>query len=219
MDFVLFLAFSILETCSMFYMLFRIFKIDLYPKEFIFVGFILGFFSYVLRHDYNLVLVDIAFQYILTFCFLWLLFRIHIFYSTIMTGMAYQAYFLIQSLYYLILNLSNFYSLNSFYTISTYILQTVSAITAFLIGRYISKKRKGFDFIPDKPNGKIPIMTREKILFALSLPSILLFPLIYSFATNHLDYFILLPISYGFLLYVYIYFSYKKDRGDNEQFS
>lgn len=69
MDFVLFLAFSILETCSMFYMLFRIFKIDLYPKEFIFVGFILGFFSYVLRHDYNLVLVDIAFQYILTFCF------------------------------------------------------------------------------------------------------------------------------------------------------
>lgn len=65
-----------------------------------------------------------------------------------MTGMAYQAYFLIQSLYYLILNLSNFYSLNSFYTISTYILQTVSAITAFLIGRYISKNEKALILFP-----------------------------------------------------------------------
>lgn len=79
LDFVLYMVFSILETTAMFYLAFKVFKIDVYPKEILFAGALMAFVSYVLRNDYGLILTDVAIQYLLTFCFLWLLFRIHIF--------------------------------------------------------------------------------------------------------------------------------------------
>lgn len=79
LDFVLYMVFSILETSAMFYLAFKVFKIDVYPVEMIFASTIMAFVSFVLRNDYEMVLTDVLFQYLLTFCFMWLLFRIHIF--------------------------------------------------------------------------------------------------------------------------------------------
>lgn len=44
LDFILFMIFSILETYAMFFLAFKIFKIDLYHKEMVFASFIMGFF-------------------------------------------------------------------------------------------------------------------------------------------------------------------------------
>lgn len=100
MDIVLYMGFSILEVCAMFYMIFRIFKIDIMVKEFIFASTIMAFISYVLRAEYQLPYVDVMIQASLMLSFMWMLFRIHIFYATILTGMAYQIYMLIQTMYY-----------------------------------------------------------------------------------------------------------------------
>ena len=62
MDIVLYMGFSILEVCAMFYMIFRIFKIDIMVKEFIFASTIMAFISYVLRAEYQLPYVDVMIQ-------------------------------------------------------------------------------------------------------------------------------------------------------------
>lgn len=216
LDFVLYMVFSVMESYAMFLLAFKIFKIDIYPKEMLFAGFLLGCFSYVIRVDYQMVEIDIIVQYLLMFCFFWLLFRVHFFYAAILTGMTYQAYTFIQTFYIFTLNKIGLFSSIAFYgkIIDSYVLQILSAWTAILISIYIGKKRKGFDFIPDKPNGKVKTSTREKLLFILNLPTVaIVISIMYLFNTK---FFFLIPLIYGLLLFCYIYLSYTKDRGGNE---
>ncbi|OBZ18901.1 hypothetical protein A8L34_04955 [Bacillus sp. FJAT-27264] len=215
LDFVLFMFFSVIESSALFYFAFKVFKIDLYIKEMIFAGFIMAFFSYTIRIVYGLDEIDILVQYLLVFCFLWQLFRIHIFYAAIMTGMAYQTYMLIQSLVYLILNRTLITTLHvPTNSIRTYFLQCLSALLVFSIAFYVGKKRKGFDFIPDKPDGKINISRSEKILFTLSFPSITMVVLMLYLFNNTSPYFSLMPLFYAIILYSYLYLSRKKNLGD-----
>ncbi|NQX44952.1 hypothetical protein HQN87_06390 [Paenibacillus tritici] len=217
LDFVLYMVFSILETYAMFYLAFKVFKIDIYPKEMLFAGVLMAFVSYVLRNDYELILTDVALQYLLTFCFLWLLFRIHIFYAVSMTGLTYLAYMLIQSTSYFILKLTGLYYLDLPYTtMGVFILQFISAISAMITGFYIGKKRKGFDFVPDKQNVKVNIELREIKIFILSAPSLIFVILMVILTQRYSQYFFLMPMVYAVLLYAYLYLSYKKDRTHNE---
>lgn len=216
LDFVLYMVFSMMETYAMFFLAFNLFKIDIYPKEMVFAGFIMGFFSYVVRVNYQWVEPDIIIQYILIFCFFWLLFRIHLFYAAILTGMTYQAYTFIQIVYLMLFDKIGIISVHTFYgiNINAYLLQILSAASAVLIGYYIGHRRKGFDFIPDKPNGLIKVSNREKLLFILNLPTaIIVITILHVFNTR---YFLAVPLLYGCLLYCYFYLSYAKDRSGNE---
>ncbi|WP_150270814.1 hypothetical protein [Paenibacillus tepidiphilus] len=218
LDFALYILFSMLETFAMFFLAFRVFKIDLYTKEMFFAGFIMAFFSYIIRVEHNRVEADIISQYLLMFCFYWLLFRVHVFYAAILTGVTYQSYTFIQTVYIFLLNKLGNFSAHSFYglDINTYLLQTISAATAIGIGAYLGIKRKGFDFVPDKPQGFIHISSKEKFLFILNLPTAaIVISIMYLFNSG---YFYLVPLIYGFLLFCYIYLSYKKDRSGNEYF-
>lgn len=219
LDFILFMVFSGLETYAIYYLAFRIFKIDLYHKEMVFGSFVMGFFSYSLRTNYELFQLDILSQYALMFCFMWLLFRIHPFYASILTGMAYQAYSVIQTSLYYFLNFVIKLPLDSSDSVSINImvLQVTSALTAMCIGAYVGRKRKGFDFVPDKPDIKIKPSSSEKILFALNLPALFIIASVSFFFQS--KYFVLIPICYGLILWGYLYLSCKKDRADDESFS
>lgn len=217
LEFVLYMVFSVIETFAMFFLAFRVFKIDLYIVEIFFASIIMGFISYVLRYNYGLMMTDIVIQYLLTFFFMWLLFKIHVFYASTMTGLAYLSYMLIQSVCYLLMNLTGLYSLQyPFQTVGVYLLQTISATITILIAIYISKRRKGFDFVPDKQNDRIILRSREIILFLLSVPSLFVVLLMVFFSQQYTEFFFLMPLAYGILLYGYLYFSYKKDSSEDE---
>ncbi|MEK3878718.1 MULTISPECIES: hypothetical protein [unclassified Paenibacillus] len=217
LDFVLYMVFSILETSAMFYLAFKVFKIDVYPVEMIFASTLMAFVSFVLRNDYEMVLTDVFFQYLLTFCFIWLLFRIHIFYAVSMTGLTYLAYMFIQSSCYLFMKLIGLYQVGLPYTsIAVYVLQFISATAAITIGTYIGKKKKGFDFVPDKQNVKVKIEQREIKILILSAPSLIFVILLVILTEKYSQYFFLMPMIYAVLLYAYLYLSYKKDRTHNE---
>lgn len=215
-DFAVFMVMSVLESSAVFYLAFKIFKIDLYPKEIVFVGIVMAFISYVLRNTYQLSEMDVIVQYALMICFMWLLFRIHLFYAIIMTGMSYQLYMLIQSLLFLFmesLGISDFQFHHV--TIGIYLLQVFNVAGAFGIGYWVGKRRKGFDFIPDKPDEKIHIGTQEKVLFILSVPSVLAVLLMLRLAQNNSKLFFCVPLFYALILFGYLILSNKKNRGDD----
>ncbi|WP_341348026.1 hypothetical protein [Paenibacillus sp. FSL H3-0469] len=217
LDFVLYMVFSILETSAMFYLAFKVFKIDVFLVEMIFAATLMAFVSFVLRNDYKLILTDVFFQYLLTFCFIWLLFRIHIFYAVSMTGLTYLAYMFIQSSCYLLMKLIGLYQVGLPYTsIAVYLLQFISATGAITIGTYIGKKKKGFDFVPDKQNVKVKIELREIKILILSAPSLVFVILLVFLTEKYSQYFFLMPMIYAVLLYSYLYLSYKKDQTHNE---
>ena len=185
--------------------MFKVFKIDIFHKEIIFSSILMSGISYTLRVDYNVAYIDVLVQIILMIVFVWLLFRIHIFYSIIMTIMIYQAYMLIQSIYYYTLG----YSLGD--TLSIYFLQVISAITVLGIGWFLAKKRRGFDFVPDSPTYKVIIARREKILFILVIPALIILTSTMYFTEHFSNFYVLMPIVYGCILFSYIILSYKKD--------
>ncbi|MCE3202093.1 hypothetical protein [Paenibacillus sonchi] len=215
LEFVLFMVFSVLESSALFYLGFKIFKIDLYPKEILFAGVIMAFFSHYIRVNNGFAALDVLTQYLLVFCFLWLLFRIHVFYSAIMTAMTYLSYMLFQSTIYLLMISIHIFSLQLHgISIGVYFMQLISAVSIFVVGYHIGKKRKGFDFIPDKPDEKIVIGKHEVILFLLSFPSIVLVFLMIYFFESYPKFFIVVPLFYLVLLFGYINFSFKKNRGE-----
>ncbi len=168
----------------------------------------------------GLILTDVVIQYLLTFFFLWLMFRIQIFYSAIMNGLTYLSYMLIQSTCYFILSLTGMYSLTyPFTSVGVYILQIISATSAILIGSFVGKRRLGFDFVPDKQNEKVQIRLREIKIFALSIPSIFIVLFMIILTKHYSRFFFLMPLAYGIPLYIYLFLSFKKDRSDNELFS
>jgi len=198
----------------MFYLIFRMFKIDLMIPEVIFSGLILAFISYELRLQHNLPIVDVIFQVIVFFAFLWLLFRIHIFYAAVLTGLCFQAYYLTQTFWYGLMDILDLFNgiLDFPLQLSTYLLQTVSATTTFIIGAIIYAKRKGFDYVPDKPRGRLAIAGRDKILLLLTLLAMMLFfvTLSLSSLTNNIFYFV--PVITAPFIYSYLLISYRKDR-------
>lgn len=215
MNFVLYMIFSIMDTSALFYLALKLFKIDIYFKEMIFASTMMAFVSFVVRMEHGHSFTDVFLQYILFVCFLWMLFRIHIFYAVILAGTAMQAFMLIQSLIYLLINFTGLYHLN-FPVISTgiYLMQVLSDSLIVLLAYGIGSRRKGFDYIPDKPDGRLNLEGRDLILFALSIPSFGAF-LINIYLTEHLyEFSIFIPVVYGSVLLGYLYFSTKKDRGD-----
>jgi hypothetical protein len=215
MDIATYYFFSFLETLAMLYLMFCIFKIEFLPIHMTFASIIMAFASHVIRTVYLLPDLDVLIQMLLMFCFVWLLFRIHIFYATIMTGMAYQAYMFIQTTYYYIMDSLGAFNDNlpSVFAYSTNILQTVSAFTAFVLGWWIYKKRKGFDFVPDRPRGHLTLKKRDTILFILNVPAFVIITFTMYLTFHFQQVYIIIPLIYALMLYSYLYIAYKKDRG------
>jgi len=214
-DFLFFMGFSILETSAIYYLIFRIFKIDIMVPEMLFSGLLMAFISYELRVVHQLVQVDLIVQVNLAFLFMWLLFRIHVFYAVILTGLSYLAYFMIQAIWYIIMDsLGLFYRILDFpMELSTYLLQTISATCAFLIGWTIYAKRRGFDYIPDKPRGFVTITGKDKILLALTVVSVIsILVITINLGNDKGSTFYVVPIIAIPIVYTYLLVSYRRDR-------
>lgn len=172
MDFILFMLFSVIETSAMFYLMFRLFKFDIYPASILFAGLIMAFFSYTMRTQYDLASWDIVLQILLMFTFVHFLFKVHIFYAGIMTSTVYLGYVVIQTAFYFFLVSFGILSIEPNVTsIDTYLLQLLSALTAVVLGLWISKKRKGFDFVPHSQYQKVKFKGINRLFVLLNIPA------------------------------------------------
>lgn len=220
-DFILFMVFSVMETCAMLFLMFRLFKIDLMLKEMLFASAIMAFVSYTLRAVYDLPSLDVPLQLTLMLAFVWMLFRIHLFYATIMTGVTYQAYFLLQTTYYFLLKIMGTFdtSFPVITNVSTYFLQILSAGSVYAAACWILKKRKGFDFVPDKPKGRLQLRGRDKLLLALSIPSFATVSFTVFLVERLHGFFFIVDGFCAAILFGYLYMAYKRDRSENEYIS
>lgn len=207
-EFLLFMLFSVFECYSMYFLMFKVFKIDIFHKEIIFSSILMSGISYFVRIDYSFASLDLFLQITLMFLLVWMLFRIHFFYAIVMTITTYQAYATIQiGLYYIL-------SIKKYSHSSVYLLQVISAATIFLIGWVVAQKRLGFDFIPDTPNYRLVLKTKDKILFALTIPALFFLTTTIYVTKKFQEWLILLPVVHGFILIGYLFISYRKDRSE-----
>ncbi len=207
-EFLMNVLFSSLECYAMYFLMFKLFKIDIYDKEMIFSSILMSVLSFFIREQYQTPNWDVFFQIVLMFLLVWMLFRIHFFYSIIMTVITFQAYMALQTGFYFILGF------HKGSPISIYGLQLVTALVTIGLGWLVKKKRLGFDFIPDSPNYKISLKTKDIILFILTIPAIFFLTSTIYITQNFEDVLILLPVCHGIILISYLFISYRKDRSE-----
>jgi hypothetical protein len=217
MEFILFMLFSTLETAAMYYLMFRIYKFDIYALSIFFTSLIASYISYTLRVHYQLPGVDMLVQILLMTAFVWLLFRVPLFYAALMTGTAYISYILIQLAYYLALNTSGLIAtVPQLDAAGTYLMQSLSLLTAWWIGWIVHRRGKGFSFVPHNPNEKVVLDRRSMILLYLYVPALLCAGLLYYLiSTSRYSLFFLIPAVLGLVLAAMVFWSYRRDRIDD----
>ncbi|PUA39516.1 hypothetical protein C8Z91_08805 [Paenibacillus elgii] len=216
-DFILFMVFSIMETMAMYYLMFRLFKFDMYPISIVFASAVASFISYTNRNVYEIQSIDVLVQIFLMFMFVWLLFRVHPFYAGIMTCSTYLGYVIIQATCYFILEVIGIFEIKALTNniVGTNLLQTLTAFSAWLLGWWIKKGRKGFDFVPHSQFVMVKMSKINIMFIGMNALSVFVLSFVYNlFAHDNMKlvyiFFVLILIMYCIL-----YFSYKKDRSDD----
>jgi hypothetical protein len=218
MAFIWFMVLGTLETSAVYFLIFRLFKFDLYITSIIFASLLSTFISYTIREEFGLASVDMVLQVVLMIAFCWQLFRVQVFYSIIMVNIGYTAYVTFQTLLYMLINQFGFIpDVPDPLKLQTYALQALSASIVFGVGWYIKKTNVGFSFVPHSYQ-KVVLSGTNHILKPLIYSTAALVPLIASFIflLSHFNgLFFIIPTAFSIILFSLISWSYKKELSDD----
>jgi hypothetical protein len=151
MDFIWFNFFSTIEVVGMFCLMLALFRFRIkeYIFHMIFASFLLSQTSYYMREHFELAnYVPIVFV-IFTFLFVWLMFRVQLFYAAVMAVTGYIALIILQGAIIFIGISLNLFQLDDIGpTWLGYILQLITFLTSLFISWLLIRKRIGFTFVP-----------------------------------------------------------------------
>ncbi|GIQ71458.1 hypothetical protein DUZ99_10550 [Xylanibacillus composti] len=219
--FLLYMLFSMLEVVAVLTLIFTLFRI---PKQYLrihifFVGAILAFVSHTIRIVEQLDSYAIIIIVILLFLFVWLMFRIQVFYAFIITISSYLIFGGLQILIIFSLtsiNIVNVSSLNNDIVI-THAMQLLTVIMVFLISKVLDHFHIGFDFVPHSDLGSVQL-SKENLLLILAVVISLVAVHTYFYYFNSSGYshgLIYMVVINLFAVALIIYLSIRRDKGSD----
>ncbi|RKN74120.1 hypothetical protein [Paenibacillus ginsengarvi] len=157
MGVVAFLVFSASEWVALIGLMFAMFHFPLsgYRGQILLCSFLLSLLSYLLFDVWELMMLAPMVQLPIVILCVWQIFRVHVFYASVMTTFGYMGYGFVQSLYMLVFHFIGFSFVEMQTTYAAYVIQLLSIVSSLLIAYLIYKKRLGFSFIPDSVKVKV----------------------------------------------------------------
>lgn len=179
MEVVLFAIFSLMEYASILVLIFSLFRFNLneYIPEVVFSSSLMTFFSYWIRYgsflDVSAPFVQMGFLIIM----MWVVFRFHLFWSTLMGGLVYAGYGILQAI--ILIGMEWIFGTGILvHDVWRHVLQVVTATAALLISWILHRYDKGLNFVPQ---GRVLTSTFSKANVSL-LVSVLVILLTFSFS-------------------------------------
>lgn len=216
MDFAFFMLFSTVETFAFYYFMFRLFKFDMYYSSIIFTALILSYISYTLREVYHLSSIDVIVQFLLIICFVWLSFKVHLFYASIMTVTALIGYAMVQTFYYLLFYYFGLIlKMPDANNLFAYILQIFSSVTILFIGWYLKRKNMGFDFVPHSQYVKVKLTDNIRIILLFCIALVFILASAFLMFSGKNSNIVFISFVLGVVLFGFLFWSYRRDRGDD----
>jgi hypothetical protein len=201
----------------LYFITFRLFKVEIYMFSILFASVIASFISFSLREIYGYATLDIIVQLLLTFLFIWQLFRVHVFYSALMSVTGFITLLVIQTGLFFVVNTFGFMQdTPTPNALSTHLLQLLSASIAFLISYFIRKKKLGFTFVPHSNHGSIQLTASNRHVLLIYISSLFPICLMYFLLdTRKNNLFFIIPISLGFILLALLYWANRRELSDD----
>jgi hypothetical protein len=217
MQLVLYLVFGMIDVFAIFALMFKAFRFPYfeYKKEISILAVIISIISYLLRVYFEInQLVDIIVHTILYILFMWLIIKVKVWRSLVISLMyfVYGALSLGTYFFYVSTNILPISVINEPNSYAAYLIQITTQSIAFLISYVLYRTGIGFPFYMRPPHdfvSKVTIKKREMIILTLVLLlcSIGFFTFFYATNKGSLN---SIPV-YFIAVIVVIYLAYRRD--------
>ena len=220
MHYIPFVLLSAPEYIAVLLLTFSIFRIRIsgfYP-HIILIAIMLGNVSYATRSDPTLSSWSPAIQTILFVVFVWLLFRIPIFYAAIMTTAGYAIYTIIQLLFLVIYQQFGWITFNDVNSsdLKGYILPLSSVIVTFILIAMMKKKNFSMDWIPNSHRVRIALNRENAFFLIMTIATFIISTLLLYWRSGEITvFYVIIAIILSAVLACFIYFSIKKDEAND----
>lgn len=172
MDFIWFNLFSTIEVVGMFVLMLALFrfKIREYITHIVFASFLLSQTSYYMREHFDLASYVPLMYVVFTFLFVWLMFRVQLFYAAVMAVTGYIGLIIIQGVIIFIGISLNLFQLDDIGpTWLGYVLQLITFLTSLFISWLLMRKRIGFTFVPFSESVSVKLKGENTLILLVIL--------------------------------------------------
>jgi hypothetical protein len=214
-----FLLFSSLEYVGMIVLMFAVFRFSFrgFIPHTVFICVLLSFISHYFREN-GLVNYSTLVQVVLFVICIYLLYRLHWYYSIVMGVTGFQTYSTVQACIVLVLSRMGLISIDkmSYSNFDGLLLVAVQLIVMFVISVLFHIKGWGFTFIPTGSIARVKFTQINVSILFLSMLSVLFVGAsFYFYGQNQMHLFVFLSVIQLIILVGLIYYSLRKERMDN----
>lgn len=217
----LYIFFSTLDGIAAFTFMFTLFRIPMqhFRYHIIFISVVIGYVAYTLRVIEGLNSLAFLITVIVAFLFVWLMFRIQVFYALFISVISYISYAFFQIIVFFIVRVTapiNLNDLESNFPL-LYSLQLATVVLTLVVSRILRYFDIGFNFVPHDDMSKIKL-TKDNIFILIAIViSICIVDIIYLIAFSSTDVrdSVTLFISILVGLLILVGFALKKEKEDD----
>lgn len=218
---LIYTLFSAYDSVAILVLMFSLFKIPMKHLKYqiILVSVTLGYLSYTIRVIDDISAIAFVFQTIGLFLFVWLMFRIQVFYALLITVTAYVIFGCVQLVIIFsaqwIFNFQLNDLANKFPLI--YTLQIITDTLILLISKLLVNRKIGFNFVPHDDLEKTKF-SRENIIILFTIILLVSFVgIIFAFSINNFEHInaTFLFASTGVAMIVLLAFAFQKEKNDD----
>jgi hypothetical protein len=213
----LFLGTSVIEWFAFLSLLFIVFRFPIkgYIIHMAFTALIISQFSFFLHDVLHIKPVAPIIQLVILTLFLWLMFRIHIFYSFLMATIGYILVIIIQAIQMLSFQWLNVFTIKELLESHNlqYFQQILFSLIVGCICLLLFRYRLGFNFIPMSEKTKIKLKGENIAFLAVTgCAAILLFITCLSIYTLSMGSFLVLLTFTIIIFCLFLYISFRKEK-------
>lgn len=209
--FVSFMLLSVLEWAAMAIFMFSLFRFRLggFIPHIIFLCVAMSYFSYTIRDGLGPYSTSV--QIIIYILMLWLMFRVHYFYSIIIGIIGYHAYILFQVPIIFLFEFLGLMNLEEQTGIAE--MQILTAVIVYLCSWLMWRYHLGFTFVPTSETKKIKFHRYNILMLIVALGDIVLEGIILKYyIMDRRDLFFYLSLTQIIIMLFFLYYSLKKEQ-------
>src|SRR5690625_1713853 len=218
LEFVLFTFFSSFEYVAIIMIAFAIYRIRFKNIAFhlLFISLSLSYVSFTMRDHVGIESFAPIIQIMVLFLFIWLMFRIQVFYALLITVTGYFSLVIDQGLLIVLLDFLGVIIFEQVApsTMIGYYIQMLTAAVLIVLSSIVEKFNWGFDFVPHSEFAKVRMRHENTIILSIILVAFLIFLVTYSLVMYNklINGFQIIVMTNIVALALLIYFARKKDK-------
>lgn len=172
MEIFLYLLFSSLEWLALVILTFAMFRFPLrgYWGQILLTSFVLSLLSHLVFKELDMRVLATLLQPPVVFLFFWQVFRIHVFYASLMTVYGYLGYLSLQLLILILMRwLGIPLEIMVPDTTPMYVLQGLTILIVLMVASLLYRYRIGYSFVPDSEYAQVKLQNINLRIFILIL--------------------------------------------------